>query len=96
MRCGEVIMDQLIVGGYGGGKSCWVRAIPFSLFAIILAWFQFLQWYGGDDSVVVFESGGGCVMMGSAGDWDVTEDKIVVRGLEGWCDVVVYATRING
>ena len=43
MCCGEVIMDQLIVGGDGGGKSCWVRDIPFSLCAIILAWFQFLQ-----------------------------------------------------
>ena len=94
--CGEVVMDQLIVGGDCGGKSCRVRAVPFSLCAIVFAWFQLLQWYGGDDAVVVFESGGGCVTMGSASDWDVTEDKIVVRGLEGRCDVVVYTTRISG
>ena len=52
--CGEVVMDLLIVGGDCGRKSCRVRAIPFSLCAIIFAWFQFLQWDGGDDAVVVF------------------------------------------
>ena len=52
--CGEVVMDQLIVGGDCGGKSCRGRVIPFSLCAIIFAWFQFLQWDGGDDAVVVF------------------------------------------
>ena len=42
MCCGEIIMDQLIIGGDGGGESCWVRAIPLTLCDIILAWFQFL------------------------------------------------------
>ena len=88
-------MDLLIVGGDCGGKSCRVRAIPFSLCAIIFAWLQFLQWDGGDDAVVVFEGGGGCVLMRSACNGDVAEDERVIRRLEGRGDVVVYATRIS-
>ena len=88
-------MYQLIVGGDCGRKSCRVRAIPFSLCAIIFAWFQFLQWDGGDDAVVVFEGGSGCALMRSACNGDVAEYKRVIRGLEGRGDLVVYATRIS-